>query len=346
MVGAVERASQANPRLERDCVTLSRHVLEQLQSFDPNAQDLAALLNRVGLAGKLIARHLSQAGLLEDLLGVTGETNIQGEAVKHMDVFANQAFIAVFRQSGLVCRLASEEMDRPFYITENCPISRLCLVFDPIDGSTNLDINLNLGSIFAVRRMTASDESSEAEDLLQPGRSQVAAGYILYGPATQLVYTLGQGVHVFTLDPSLGEFILTAEHVRIPEQGKIYSVNEGNFWQWSPPYQEFVRYVQQHAGYSARYSGALVADLHRILIQGGVFLYPETTQHPQGKLRLLYEAAPMALLIEQAGGRATDGQQPILDRVGESLHGRTPLVIGSPGTVALVETFLRGEALQ
>lgn len=343
MVAAVEQASQANPRLERDCITLSRHVLEQLQSFDPTAQDLAALLNRVGLAGKLIARHLSQSGLLEGMLGVTGETNVQGEDVKGMDVFANQAFIAVFRQSGLVCRLASEEMDKPFYIAENCPISRLCLVFDPIDGSSNLDINLNLGSIFAVRPMASMDESSEAEDLLQPGRNQVAAGYIHYGPATQLVYSIGHGVHVFTLDPSLGEFILTAENVRIPERGKLYSVNEGNCWQWTQPYQEFVRYVQQHPDYSSRYSGALVADLHRILIQGGVFLYPGTRQHPQGKLRLLYEAAPMAFLIEQAGGRSTDGHQPILDVVGEALHGRTPLVIGSPETVALVETFLRGE---
>ncbi|MCX7594207.1 MAG: class 1 fructose-bisphosphatase [Fischerella sp.] len=339
-LGLSIKDATTGPSLDRDCTTLSRHVLQQLQTFSPEAQDLSALMNRIALAGKLIARHLSRAGLMEGVLGFTGETNVQGESVKKMDVYANDVFIAVFKQSGLVCRLASEEMEKPYYIPENCPIGRYTLLYDPIDGSSNTDINLSLGSIFSIRQQEGEDIDSSATDLLAPGRKQIAAGYILYGPSTMLVYTIGKGVHSFTLDPSLGEFILTEENIRIPTHGPVYSVNEGNFWQWDESIREYIRYVHRTEGYTARYSGAMVSDIHRILIQGGVFLYPGTVQKPEGKLRLLYETAPLAYVIEQAGGRATTGHENILDIVPKKLHQRTPLIIGSKEDVAKVESFI------
>ena len=311
-----------------------------MESFDSQAKDLSALMNRIALAGKLIARRFTRAGLMEDVLGFTGETNIQGETVKKMDIYANEVFISVFKQSGLVCRLASEEMEKPYYIPENCPIGRYTLLYDPIDGSSNTDINLSLGSIFSIRQQEGTDLDGEAKDLLNHGRKQLAAGYILYGPSTMLVYSIGKGVHFFTLDPSLGEFILTEEKVKIPQHGPVYSVNEGNFWQWEEPFREYIRYVHRTEGYTARYSGAMVSDIHRILVQGGVFLYPGTLQKPEGKLRLLYENAPLAFLIEQAGGRASNGKIDILDLVPTKLHQRTPLIIGSKDDVAKVESFL------
>ncbi|MEB3228050.1 MAG: class 1 fructose-bisphosphatase [Synechocystis sp.] len=328
--------------LDRDCTTLSRHVLQQLNSFGAEAQDLSAIMNRIALAGKLIARRLSRAGLMADVLGFTGETNVQGESVKRMDVFANEVFISVFEQSGLVCRLASEEMEKPYYIPENCPIGRYTLLYDPIDGSSNVDINLNVGSIFAIRQQQGDDLDGSASDLLtQTGEQQIAAGYILYGPSTMLVYSLGSGVHSFILDPSLGEFILAQENIQMPAHGPIYSTNEGNFWQWEEALRDYTRYVHRHEGYTARYSGALVGDIHRILMQGGVFLYPGTTKNPAGKLRLLYETAPLAFLIEQAGGKASDGAQRLLDIIPSKLHQRTPAIMGSAEDVKLVESFIQ-----
>ncbi|MEB3295588.1 MAG: class 1 fructose-bisphosphatase [Synechococcales bacterium] len=335
--------------LDRDCTTLSRHVFQQLQrktdqTLGLDAQDLSALMSRIALAGKLIARRLSRAGLMDDALGFTGETNVQGEAVKKMDLYANEVFISVFKQSGLVCRLASEEMDKPYYIPENCPIGRYTLLYDPIDGSSNVDININVGSIFSIRQQEGEDLDGSASDLLQHGRKQIAAGYILYGPSTMLVYSIGQGVHAFTLDPSLGEFILSSENIQVPSHGAIYSVNEGNFWQWQESIRDYIRYMHRHEGYTARYGGAMVGDLHRILFQGGVFLYPGTQVKPEGKLRLLYEAAPMAFLFEQAGGRASTGTMDILDMPAQHLHQRVPLIIGSREDVDLVESFIQDNA--
>ncbi|MDB9511895.1 class 1 fructose-bisphosphatase [Kamptonema animale CS-326] len=334
-------ASEQVESLDRECTTLSRHVLEQLHSFSADAQDLSALMNRIALAGKLIARRLSRAGLMEDALGFTGAVNVQGESVKKMDLYANEVFISVFKQSGLVCRLASEEMEKPYYIPENCPLGRYSLLYDPLDGSSNLDINLNVGSIFSIRQQEGSDEDGLALDLLQEGRKQIAAGYVLYGPSTMLVYSIGKGVHSFTLDPSLGEFILSSENIQVPEHGPIYSVNEGNFWQWEESIRDYIRYVHRHEGYTARYGGALVGDFHRILLQGGVFLYPGTVKKPEGKLRLLYESAPLAFLIEQAGGRASTGTEDIMDVVPTKLHERTPLIIGSKEDVDLVKSFIK-----
>ena len=328
--------------LDRDCTTLSRHVLQQFSSFSAEAQDISAIMNRIALAAKLISRRLSRAGLMAGTLGFTGETNVQGESVKKMDVYANEVFISVFKQSGLVCRLASEEMEKPYYIPENCPIGRYTLLYDPIDGSSNVDINLNVGSIFSLRQQEGDDIDGEAQDLLlQDGHKQIAAGYVLYGPSTILVYSLGQGVHSFILDPSLGEFILAEENITLPAHGPVYSVNEGNYWQWEESIREYIRYVHRHEGYTARYSGALVGDFHRILLQGGVFLYPGTVKKPEGKLRLLYESAPLAFLSEQAKGKASTGFQNILDIVPDKLHARSPLIIGSTEDVGLVESFIQ-----
>jgi fructose-1,6-bisphosphatase I len=326
--------------LDRDCTTLSRHVLQQLQSFSAEAQDLSAIMNRIALAAKLISRRLTRAGLVEGALGFTGNVNVQGESVKKMDVYANDVFISVFKQSGLVCRLASEEMEKPYYIPENCPIGRYTLLYDPIDGSSNVDINLNVGAIFSIRKQEGDDIDGDARDLLQNGHQQIAAGYVLYGPSTVLVYSIGRGVHAFTLDPSLGEFILSSENIQVPQHGPVYSVNEGNFWQWEDSIRNYIRYVHRHEGYTARYGGALVGDFHRILFQGGVFLYPGTIKKPEGKLRLLYESAPLAYLIEQAGGKASTGTQKIMDAVPKELHARTPLFIGSKEDVELVESFI------
>lgn len=326
--------------LSRDFTTLTRHVLSQCGGFSPDAYDLSLLMGRVALAGKMIARHLSQAGLAEDALGVTGATNIQGEVVKKMDVYANRVFIRAFEQSGLVCRLASEEMEKPYYIPENCPIGRYTLLFDPIDGSGNIDTNLAVGTIFSIRQQEGVDETGEALDLLQNGHKQVGAGYILYGSSTMFVYSIGKGVHAFTLDPSLGEFILSSSTIQIPDHGSTYSINEGNFWQWNDGMRSYIRHVHKQPGYSARYSGALVADIHRILFQGGVFIYPGSEGHPDGKLRLLYESAPLAYLVTNAGGKASTGKENILDVVPQKLHARTPLIIGSKDNVDLVLSFL------
>lgn len=339
---------QAEYSLDRDCTTLSRHVVQQLVKtgkaaslLAPEAQDISAIMGRIALAGKLVARRLSKAGLVENALGFTGDVNVQGESVKRMDLYANDVFISVFKQSGLVCRLASEEMEDPYYIPENCPIGRYTLLYDPIDGSSNVDINLNVGSIFSLRQQEGEDLDGKATDLLQSGHKQLGAGYILYGPSTMLVYSVGGGVHAFILDPSLGEFILAEESIQIPKHGPVYSVNEGNFWQWEESIRDYNRYVHRHEGYTARYSGALVGDIHRILMQGGVFLYPGTRQKPEGKLRLLYESAPLAFLIEQAGGRASTGTERVMDVIPQELHQRTPLIIGSEEDVELVESFIQ-----
>ncbi|MGF1534961.1 MAG: class 1 fructose-bisphosphatase [Elainellaceae cyanobacterium] len=339
-----DQASNQDIALDRDTITLSRHVLQHLQSVAPEDQDLSILMERIALAGKMIARRLTRAGLIEDALGFTGRTNVQGEAVKRMDIYANDVFISVLKQSGVVCRLASEEMDEPYYIPENCPIGRYTLLYDPIDGSSNVDINLNVGSIFAIRRQEGEDLDGTAQDLLQVGHKQLGAGYILYGPSTMLVYSFGQGVHAFTLDPSLGEFILAQENIEIPAHGPVYSTNEGNFWQWDESIRDYIRYMHRHEGYSARYSGALVGDFHRILFQGGVFLYPGTAKKPEGKLRLLYESAPLAFLAEQAKGKASTGTQPIMDLVPDALHQRSPLIIGSRENVELIESFIAEQA--
>jgi hypothetical protein len=231
--------TESSREMLRDVLTLSRHVLQQFGSFTAEAQDFSALMNRIALAGKMIARRLSQAGLIEGALGVTGSLNVQGEEQQQMDDYANRAFIRALEQTGLVCRLVSEEMKTPARLPENCSLSRLALMIDPLDGSSNIDANLSVGSIFSVLHPLEDRPEADNQDLLQPGRRQLAAGYILYGPSTQLVYSVGKGVHGFTLDPSLGEFILSRSDIRIPERGSVYSLNEGYFCHWSEGIQNY-----------------------------------------------------------------------------------------------------------
>jgi len=333
-------AFQALPT-ERGYTTLSQHVRCQLGKDVPRAWRLSAALDRIALAGKAIARCLSRASLVEGGLGVTGENNVQGEAVKPMDTYANEAFIAVFRNSGLVSTIVSEEMAEPYELPENAAEGSYALAIDPIDGSSNLDVNLNVGTVFALYERP---DGAIAQGLLQNGSHPLATGYVLYGASTMLVCSWGDGVRRFSLEPSLGEFILTAQGERIPERGSLYSINEGNFRHWEAPLRDFIRHAHQAEDYSARYSGSLATDFHRILSQGGVFLYPGTHEQPAGKLRWLYEAAPLAFLVEQAGGCASTGKARILDVVPEGLHARTPLVVGSPANVRQVESFVRAPA--
>jgi fructose-1,6-bisphosphatase I len=326
-------------------ITLYQHILSQ-QALNPDATgEFSGLMVQISLAAKLISRELAQAGLVENVLGFTGETNVQGEAVRHLDQYANETFIRVFKNTNLVCLLVSEELEDPLPLSNQCPIGSYALVIDPVDGSSNIDVNVSVASIFSVQRRNprATDETSS---LLQKGTGQVAAGYVLYGPNTLFVYTSGQGVHGFTLDAGLGEFVLSHPNIRIPERGDYYSINDAYSAEWQPGTRAFIDYLKQaksrgEKAYSARYIGSLAADVHRTLLTGGIFLYPGTVAKPKGKLRLLYEAQPLALIVEQAGGKASTGTERILDIEPKTLHQRVPLVIGSPYEVDLAVAFAR-----
>jgi fructose-1,6-bisphosphatase I len=329
-------------------VTLDRFILESEHSHPGATGELSQLLMRFGLAGKRIARELAVAGLKKEL-GSADTTNVQGEEQKKLDVLANAILLETFDYGGLVSLAASEEMEEPFVYTRSAGTGRYAILFDPMDGSSNIDVNGTLGTIFAIRRRKDGDEAA----ILGSGHDQVAAGYILFGPATLLVYTCGEGVHLFTLDPSLGEFLLTQKTVRMPARGRGYAVNEGRYSGWSAEVRAFTDYLKEKdpetgRPYSTRYSGSLVGDLHRILLEGGIYYYPADSLggKPLGKLRLLYECHPLAFVAERAGGRASTGQERILDVVAASLHQRSPLAIGSMAEVALYEQFLRGEAVE
>jgi len=327
---------------------LTHHLLAEGQAHPDQAAHLAGLLTQVAWAAKVIARALREAGLV-DLLGVTGGVNVQGETVKKLDVFANDTFIAAFGEMGLVCAIVSEEMERPFLLAEDCERAGHTLFVDPLDGSSNVDVGGAVGSIFSIHRRPVGGRSVDESALLRPGSAQVAAGYVLYGPSTVLVYTAGRGVSAFTLDVSIGEFLLSHESIRVPQRGRTYSVNEGHARLWPPAIRQFVDAMKEPDAargtpYSARYSGALVADVHRTLLEGGVYLYPPEPARegkPSGKLRLMYEAAPLAFVTEQAGGRASTGAERVLDIVPTSIHQRVPLIIGSPDEVRRAETLIR-----
>jgi fructose-1,6-bisphosphatase I len=327
-------------------ITLTRHILLEQRAHPSATGELSTLLAQIGLATKMIARAVSRAGLV-DILGVTGAVNVHGEEVKRLDEYANQTFINVFGHSGLVCTLVSEEMEKPKHLSENCSQGKYILLFDPLDGSSNIDVNGTIGTIFSIHHRINGKAHGTAKEWLRPGSEQVMSGYVIYGPSTMLVYTAGNGVHGFTLDPSIGEFLLSHENIRIPARGKSYSINEGHYPTWQPPTRAFVDHLKEKDpadgwSYSLRYVGALVADFHRTLLQGGIFLYPGDTKNPQGKLRLLYEAAPLALIVEQSGGRASNGRERILDVRPVDLHQRVPLLIGSPEDVDLAEAFYAG----
>jgi len=299
----------------------------------------------VALAAKVISNYVRRAGLA-DVLGRAGAMNVQGEEQQKLDVLANEIMKHVIQKTGRVCVTASEEDAEAVPVQPEHKPGKYVLLFDPLDGSSNIDVNASIGTIFSVfRRVTPEGQPGTEEDCLQVGRKQVAAGYVIYGSSTIMVYTSGHGhgVHGFTLDPRIGEFLLSHPNVVTPRSGKYYSVNESNYDRWSPGYREVVRVFKSRK--NSRYIGSLVADFHRNLIAGGVFMYPADSKSPRGKLRLLYEAAPLAFIAEAAGGAATDGEQPILDIVPAALHERTPLVIGSTDDVAFVqETLARATA--
>jgi fructose-1,6-bisphosphatase I len=331
-------------------VSLPRYILRKQRAHPGAIGDLSALLMQISEATKMIARELGRAALA-GTLGAAGSTNVQGEPVKKLDVIANDIMVDALTESGLVAALTSEEIDEPIAVERAGSAARYAVCFDPVDGSSNLDANGVVGTIFSILRRVGSGRPDAVADVLQPGSAQVAAGYVMYGPSTVFVYTARDGVHGFTLDPTVGEFFLSHEGIRIPGRGRTYSVNEGNFERWQESTRRLVKHlrtIDKASGrpYSMRYAGSLVADFHRTLLEGGLFLYPadDDPRRPSGKLRLLYEAAPLALVVEEAGGAASTGTQRILDVVPTSPHQRVPLVIGSPADVALAEEFYRTPA--
>jgi fructose-1,6-bisphosphatase I len=329
-------------------ITLSRFIIEQQAGYPEATGEFSVLLTQIGLVGKLIARDLRRAGLL-DVLGMTGDTNVQGKSVKKLDQIANDTFLRTFEHTGLVTMLASEEMEKPKPLPQYWPKGKYMLLFDPLDGSSNTDVNMPLGAIFSVLKHDGKGAMPGEAQLLRKGAEQVAAGYLLYGASTMLVFTVGQGVHGFTLEPSIGEYLLSHERIRIPARGKVYAVNEGNYHKWPAGTQQYLdrlKMADKATGrpYSGRYSGCLVADVHRMLLSGGIYLYPGEKDRPEGKLRLLYEANPLALVVEQAGGKATTGTTRILDVQPTALHQRVPLLIGSPEDVNEAEACIQGRA--
>ena len=331
--------------MSRRGLPLLRHIMEQQRQHPASTGDFTGLLTQIALAAKVIAREVSKAGLV-NILGFTGEQNVQGERVTKLDVFAHQTMIEALESSGHVCVMASEEAAEPIFPAPEHPRGHYTVLFDPLDGSSNIDINITIGTIFSIHRKVSPGADGTLEDLLQPGDHQVAAGYVVYGSSTMFVYTTGHGVHGYTLDPSLGEFLLSHENIRMPKRGSTYSANEGNYHAWSPGVQQYVTHLKdpKHTPYKGRYVGTLVADFHRTLLTGGIFLYPADMTDPQkpaGKLRLLYEAAPLAFIAREAGGRASTGTADILSLQPTGLHQRVPLIIGSAEDVAATEDFIR-----
>lgn len=328
-----------------EVITIERHILEQQKEHPEATGMLTSILYDIALVGKLIARETTRAGL-EDILGLTGRFNVQGEEVAKLDQYANMAIVRMNQFTGRLAVMASEESEHIIPIPNEYPTGRYVLLFDPLDGSSNIDYAVSIGTIFSVvRRKSPEGTRGTLEDCLQPGRNIVAAGYILYGPSTMFVYSAGNGVHGFTLDQTVGEFLLTHPDIMIRAKPKFYSVNQGYERFWSREIQEYTNYLQTQ-NLSLRYIGSLVSDFHRNLLGGGVFYYPADNRDPKlphGKLRLLYEAAPLAFLAEQAGGAASDGRQPILDIMPTKLHQRTPLFVGNKPLVELAEAYLRGD---
>ena len=328
-------------------ITLDRFILEGQHAHPGATGELSLLFMRLGVAGKRIARELATADF-KHTHGDAGSENVQGEEQKKLDVRANDILVETFDYGGLVSFVASEELEVPYVYRGNSDSARYLVLFDPMDGSSNIDVNGTLGTIFSVRPRQAGTEA----DLLRPGAEQVAAGYILFGPAVLFVYSSGDGVHVFSLDPSIGEFVLVRRHVEMPPRGRGYAVNEGRRSGWSAADRAFVDYLKENdpasgRPYSTRYSGSMVGDVHRILLEGGIYLYPAdaSSGKTSGKIRMLYESHPLAFVIEQAGGRASTGRNRVLDLSPRSLHERIPVAIGSRVEVELYERFARGEGM-
>ena len=328
--------------------TVQQHILQQQQEISEASGRFSWLLSGITLATKMVEAKIRIAGL-SDVLGAFGQTNVQGEQQQKLDVYANQALLHCLGLRDSVAALVSEEDEEPVTFNRSVDTGRYIIVFDPLDGSSNIDVNVNVGTIFSILRRLESDHSGDLQaSILQPGYTQVAAGYVVYGPSTVLVYTTGYGVHGFTLDPGVGEFFLSHPSIQCPERGSTYSINEGNHSRWDEPTRKWAQWIKSEdkaegLPYGHRYVGTLVADAHRTLLKGGIFAYPSDRKSPGGKLRLLYEANPMAYLFEQAGGMATNGVDRILDIVPKGLHDRTPLVLGSKDDVAAFKQFALGE---
>lgn len=337
-------------RMEGLGITVIEHLLMHQKESPAATGQFTRLLSELIFSAKIIAREVKKAGLV-DILGLTGDINIQGEQVRKLDEFSNRVLIYRMQRSGVLCAMASEENADIIEVPDDMPKGNYILIFDPLDGSSNIDVNVNIGTIFSIYRIIGERPYITTEEFLRRGSEQVAAGYFLYGPSTMLVYTTGKGVHGFTLDPTVGEFLLSHPDIRIPEQGRIYSVNESNTIYWDGRTRQVIDYFKsteniRRKPYTARYIGALVADFHRNLLDGGIFMYPADNKDPaksKGKLRLLCEAAPLAFVAEQAGGAATDGQGRILDIKAEHLHQRVPLFIGSKKDVETATAIMKGE---
>lgn len=336
----------AHPPDHTNIITIERHIFEEQRSHPEATGVLTSLLYDLALAGKVIASQTTRGGLLE-ILGRTGDINIQGEEVMKLDQLADSMIYRLNDHTGRLAVMASEEKENILPIPENYPTGKYVLVYDPLDGSSNIDYNVSIGTIFAIYRRKTIQGHGTIEDCLQKGRDLVAAGYFIYGASTMFVYSSGMGVHGFTLDPSVGEFLLTHPSIRIPDNPKYYSVNQGYENHWSEGVKRFTQYLHgrdgEMMGLSLRYIGSMVADFHRNLLAGGIYYYPTDSKNPKitsGKLRLLYECAPLAFIAEQAGGYGSDGKRNLLDIEPTSLHGRTPMFIGNRGLVEKAEEFI------
>jgi D-fructose 1,6-bisphosphatase (EC 3.1.3.11) len=326
--------------------TLGEFIIENQSEFQYSSGELSRLINSIRLAAKVVNHEVNKAGLV-DILGNAGETNIQGESQQKLDVYANEVFIKTLTNREIVCGIASEEEDDFITIKgrNQKNDNKYVVLMDPLDGSSNIDVNVSVGTIFSIyRRVTPSGTPVTIEDFLQPGNKQVAAGYIVYGTSTMIVYSTGHGVNGFTLNPAIGTYYLSHPNMKIPETGSIYSVNEGNYIQFPQGVKNYIKYCQLEEGdrpYTSRYIGSLVSDFHRNLIKGGIYIYPNTSKNPEGKLRLLYECNPMAYIAEQAGGKASNGFESILDIQPTMLHQRVPFFCGSKLMVEKAEEFMQ-----
>ncbi|WP_426575729.1 class 1 fructose-bisphosphatase [Xenorhabdus stockiae] len=326
--------------------TLGEFIVEKQHDFPHATGELTALLSAIKLGAKIIHRDINKAGLV-DILGTSGVSNVQGEVQMKLDLYANEKLKAALKARGEVAGIASEEEDDiVIFDGDRAENAKYVVLMDPLDGSSNIDVNVSVGTIFSIyHRITPIGQPVTEEDFLQPGHRQVAAGYVVYGSSTMLVYTTGCGVHTFTYDPSLGVFCLTHEKVQFPAKGNMYSINEGNYIKFPQGVKKYIKYCQEQdeetqRPYTTRYVGSLVADFHRNLLKGGIYIYPSTASHPTGKLRLLYECNPIAFLAEQAGGKASDGTSRILDIVPNQLHQRVPLFVGTKSMVEKAESFM------
>jgi fructose-1,6-bisphosphatase I len=332
-------------------MTVVRHIIEEEKMHPEATGELSRLLSDFTLAAKVISLEVNKAGLV-DILGFTGDSNVHGEKVKKLDMFAHDMLIKAMDHGGHFCVMASEEEEDIIHIPSPYKVGKYVLLFDPLDGSSNIDVNISIGTIFSIyKRVSPPGKPGTVDDVLQQGMYQIAAGYVVYGSSTILVYTTGHGVHGFTLDPSFGEFLLSHQDIQIPKKSKIYSINEGNYKYWHPGLKKYIKYLQEEditteRPYSSRYVGSMVADIHRSLLYGGIFMYPADSRSPMGKLRLMYECNPMAYIIESAGGRASNGKQRILELKPTSLHERTPIFIGSEYDVKMVEEFMAREEVE